>query len=439
MDRLYMHKLQEWKDAPHRKPLVLEGARQVGKTWLVKEFGRRCFKSMAYVSLENNERMRNLFEGDIDPKRLVSALSLETGVAIRPRETLIVLDEVQEVPRALTALKYFDEDAPEYAIVATGSSLGITIHPGTSFPVGKVNLGKLHPLSFREFLAACGEDGLAHIIADADKGLMRIFHERLLEWLKYYLIVGGMPEAVREFSCSYPNIDLKAVEHIQERILRDYRDDFSKHSEAAPKGLPLRLNQVWDSIPAQLAKENKKFVYGAVREGGRGRDFELAIQWLIDSSLTLKTTRVSVPDYPLKMFEDFASFKLYVLDVGLFRAMSGVDPSVILDGNTIFGTAKGAFAEQYACQQLAAQGMGTHYWSAENSAAELDFVVQRGASVIPIEVKSGENLQAKSLKSAMKRFGFAQALRFSTLPPRQDGSIQDLPLYAIEAFGKLVS
>lgn len=439
MERLYMDQLVKWKSSPRRKPLLLEGARQVGKTWLVKEFGRRHFDSLAYISFENNERMARLFEGDISPERLLPALSLESGVTIEPQRTLIVLDEVQEVPRALTALKYFNEDAPEYAIVATGSSLGITIHPGTSFPVGKVNLGRLYPLNLQEFLMACGEEGLARVIADADMDLMGTFHERILEWLKYYLIVGGMPEPALEFSRAYPNVDFGAVTDIQKHILQDYRDDFSKHGQAAPRGLAMRLNQVWDSIPAQLSKENKKFLYGVVREGGRGRDFELAIQWLVDSSLVLKTTRVNVPDYPLKMFEDFAAFKLYLLDVGLLRAMSDVDPSVVLNGDAVFGTAKGAFAEQYVCQQLAMQGIDSYYWSAGNSSAELDFIVQAGASIIPIEVKSGVNLQAKSLKSAVKRFGFKEAFRFSTLPPRQDGVIRDIPLYAVEAFEKLVS
>lgn len=438
MERLYMERLAQWKDAPRRKPLILEGARQVGKTWLVKEFGRRHFDSLAYISLENNQRMAALFDGDIAPDRLVPALSLEAGVAIQPQSTLIVIDEVQEVPRALTSLKYFCENAPEYAVIATGSSLGITIHPGTSFPVGKVDLGRLYPLSLREFLMACKEEGLARVIGDADIDLMGAFHGRILEWLKYYLIVGGMPEAVLEFSQAYPSVDFKAVTRIQKHILQDYRDDFSKHGHAAPRGLPLRLNQVWDSIPAQLSKENKKFLYGAVRKGGRGRDFELAIQWLVDSSLALKVTRVNVPDYPLKMYEEFDAFKLYMLDVGLLRAMAGVDPAVILEGDAIFGTAKGAFAEQYVCQQLAMQGVDSYYWSAENSSAELDFVVQKGAFVVPVEVKSGVNLQAKSLKSAIKRFGFNEALRFSTLPPRCDGAIRDYPLYAVEAFGKLI-
>lgn len=438
MKRLCMEKLVEWKHSPSRKPLLLTGARQVGKTWLVKEFGRTQFKSLAYISFESNERMARLFAGDITPSRLIPALSLEAGVPIQPASTLVVFDEVQEVPRALTSLKYFNENAPEYAVIATGSSLGVTVHPGTSFPVGQVHFQKLYPLSFREFLMACGEEGLSDLIADADTEMMSVFHERILEQLKYYLIIGGMPEAVREFAEARPAVDFRRIGEVQARILRNYRDDFSKHSQLAPRGLPLRLNQVWDSIPSQLSRENKKFMYTAVRESGRGRDFELAIQWLVDTSLALKATRLVTPQYPLKMHKDFASFKLFLSDVGLLRTMAGINPAMILRQNDIFATAKGAFAEQYVCQQLAAQEIGLHYWSADNSTAELDFVAQGAGEVIPIEVKSGLNLQAKSLKAAVKRFGFERAIRFSPLPPKRDGKILDMPLYAVESLGRML-
>lgn len=431
MERLLLTQLEAWKKRKNRKPLVLDGARQVGKTWLSQEFGRRCFDNVAYVSLQDNERMEQLFKGSISPQRLIPALALEAGVPIDPQSTLIILDEVQEVPRALTALKYFCEDAPEYAVLATGSSLGIALHPGTSFPVGKVHMLRLYPMCFREFLLALREEGLAEAIAGADADLMTVFHDRLLELLKYYLVIGGMPEAVSAFAANYPNVDFGSIRAVQQQILTGYREDFSKHQEAAPSGLPLRLGQVWDSIPAQLARENKKFFYGAVKKSGRGRDFELAIRWLVDTCLALKVSRVSAVEYPLVMFEDLEAFKLYLLDVGLLGAMTGLDPSVVLDGNMLFATAKGAFAEQFACQELIAAGCSPFYWSAPNSTAELDFVVQAGAEVLPIEVKSGRNLRAKSLQAAMKRFGLEKGLRFSTLPPKRDGAIADWPLYAI--------
>ena len=431
MKRLLEQQLMEWKRDAHRKPLLLDGARQVGKTWLSRDFGQRCFDNVAYVSLQDNERMQRLFEGSISPQRLVPALSLEAGVPIHPETTLIVLDEVQEVPRALTSLKYFCEDAPEYAVLATGSSLGIALHPGTSFPVGKVTMLRLYPLCFREFLLAMGEEGLERAVFDADVDMLTIFHSKLLELLRYYLVVGGMPEAVKTFTAAYPNVDFAAVSAIQQQILSDYRDDFSKHQEAAPQGLPLRLNQVWDSIPSQLARENKKFFYGAVRKSARRRDFELAIQWLEDTCLVLDVPRVSKPDYPLALFRDLDAFKLYLLDVGLLGAMAGVAPSAVLDGSELFAMAKGAFAEQFACQELMSAGCSPFYWSASNSTVELDFVLQLGSEVVPVEVKAGENLKAKSLKASMKRFGFERAMRFSTLPPKQDGVIEDWPLYAI--------
>ncbi|MBC2888232.1 ATP-binding protein [Gordonibacter massiliensis] len=434
MERLFMERLSGWKNKKDRKPFVLEGARQAGKTWLVKEFGKRYFEKTAYISLQNNERMERLFTGDMSPQRLVPALSLESGVAIEPGTTLIVLDEVQEVPRALTALKYFCEDAPDYAVIATGSSLGIALHPGTSFPVGKVEVGRLFPLCFREFLMARGEQGLADVVEEMNLDMMTAFHDRIMEELKYYLVVGGMPEVVKAFVEAYPQVDFDAVTSLQTQIVEEYRSDFSKHEASAPRGLTLRLNQVWDSIPSQLAKENKKFIYGMIKQGGRGRDFELAIQWLVDTSLVLKVPRVKTPSYPLKMYEDISAFKLYLCDVGLLRAISDIEPAIILDGDAVFGAAKGAFAEQFACQELLAAGRSPYYWAAENATSELDFVVQLNGRVVPLEVKAGRNLKAKSLKASMSRFDFSQAYRFSTLPPKQDGAVCDLPLYAIGTF-----
>ena len=433
MNRSHMKKLVEWAESPRRKPLVLEGARQVGKTWLVKEFGRTHFEKTAYVSLLGNERIATLFKGGIQPERLIAALSLESGVAIEPGNTLVILDEVQEIPQALTSLKYFCEDAPEYAVIATGSSMGITLHQGTSYPVGKVELQRLFPMTFLEFLDACGRADLGALVSSGDSEMPTVFHDTLVEWLRSYMIVGGMPEVVAEFAESYPNVDFACVRSLQEQIVSDYRADFSKHETDMPRGLPVRLNQTWDSLPAQLARENKKFLYSAVRAGARGRDFELAVQWLSDCSLVHKVTKVNPPLYPLRINESFEQFKLYVSDVGLLCAMLGIDQRTALDDERIFGCAQGCLAEQYVCQHLAAMGIEPHYWQAENSNAELDFVIQVGGRAIPVEVKSGLNLRSKSLKAALGRFGYDYALRLSPSRPNTDGAIHDMPLYAIES------
>lgn len=431
MQRQMMERLIAWKNDAHRKPLIVDGARQTGKSWLAKEFGRTQFDSLAYVSLEDNEAMSRLFSGSLRPQRLIAGIALASQTRIEPGKTLIVLDEVQAIPRAVESLKYFAEDAPEYALMTTGSSLGITVHPGTSYPVGKIDRCRLYPMNFLEFLEAVDRHDLAEVIENADLDMMAVFHEQLVEWLKYYMVVGGMPEAVKVFADTYPGVDFKRIAQVQEDILQGYRGDFSKYADSMPRGFSLRLAQVWDSIPSQLARENKKFLYGAVRSGGRGKDFELAIQRLLDSSIALKVTRVTSPKYPLKSFDDVDAFKLYVSDVGLLRTMNGASSESILDGDAVFGSAKGAFAEQLVCQELVSYGFEPRYWTNANSTNELDFLVQGNRNVIPIEVKAGTNLHAKSLKAAIKRFGFRYPVRFSPLPPRKDGDIQDLPLYAV--------
>lgn len=433
MNRLHMDQLIAWYRDPNRKPLILDGARQVGKTWLVKEFGRVAFSKTAYINLMDNERMASLFASDISPQRLIPALSIESGVAIDASDTLIILDEVQEVPRALTSLKFFCESAPEYAVIATGSSMGVTLHRGTSYPVGKVQMHHLYPMTFCEFLEACGMDNLSQLVMTGDLELMRVFHDQLVEQLRFYLLVGGMPEIVQSYVASFPGVDFGTLRKKQLQILEDYRSDFSKHEEDMPRGLVVRLNQVWSSLPSQLARENKKFLYNAVRSGGRGRDFELAIEWLKDCSLVHKVTKVNPPLYPLAFHEDFDQFKLFVSDVGLLSAALGVDVRAALDGDRLFGEAQGCLAEQYVCQQLAAMGVACHYWQADNSNAELDFVIQHAGLALPVEVKSGVNLRARSLKSCINRFGFDHALRFSAAHPGVDGAIRDIPLYAIEA------
>lgn len=432
MKRFLMDDLIAWKNSPVRKPLLLEGARQVGKTWLANEFGRTQYDKVAYVSFFDNAVMRSLFEGDLSTDRLIPALSIESGVRITPGDTLIVFDEVQEVPRAMTALKTFNETAPEYDILATGSALGIALHPGTSFPVGKVRRLKLYPMSFLEFLYGCGQNAIAQMLESKDEALIGLMHDKVMTWLRYFLFTGGMPEAVSAFTATFPNVDFTAVRQLQDDLLADYRDDFSKHVDgnANPAVSTLRLNQVWDSIPAQLARENNKFVFGAVRQGGRGKDFELAIQWLVDSSLALKVQRVSAPLKPLAAYEDGSGFKLYSLDVGLLGAMSGLDARTLLDGDELFREFKGALTEQFVCQQLTVRNRAAPcYWSAENSSGELDFLYEDHGEVVPVEVKAGRHKQAKSLVYAQKKHGYPLAYRFSTGRFGDHGAIRDMPLY----------
>lgn len=438
MDRLLMNKLLEWKRSPRRKPLLLEGVRQCGKTWIAQKFGKNHFAKCAYVSLLDNPRLEAAFAGSIDPDHLVRVLSIESGVGITPADTLVVLDEVQEVPRALTALKYFCEEAPQYAVLATGSSLGVTLHQGASFPVGKVDLLRLYPLSFCEFLQACGKGHVAEALLAADLELAGLFHDDLLEHLALYMLTGGMPEVVSKVAADLPSVDFQAVQSIQDQILAGYRMDFSRHEDYMPRGLPVRLNQVWDSMPAQLTRENRRFLYGAVRSGGRGRDFELAIQWLADMSLALKVCKAKPPTYPLRMNAQPDLFKLFMPDVGLLARHAGMDARGALDPAALFGRAKGAIAEQFVCQQLVGLGISPFYWQADNSSNELDFVIQAGGQAVPVEVKSGINLRSKSLKACIQRFGYQKALRFSRAKGGRDGAIVDLPLYAVESLPALL-
>ncbi len=427
-----MDKLVAWKNTAHHKPLLLEGARQVGKTWLAREFGRMQYDNVAYVSLFDNPAMANVFAGNLSADRLIPALSLESDTRITPGNTLIVLDEVQEIPRAMTALKMFNETAPQYDVLATGSALGIAMHPGSAFPVGKVNRLKLYPMTFLEFLYACQQDSSAELLRSQDFALIDVMHERLMTWLRYFMYTGGMPEAVSTFADTFPNVDFNEIRQVQTSLVEDYRDDFSKHTDSQPRPVvsTLRLNQVWDSLPAQLARENSKFLYGAVREGGRGKDFEIAIQWLVDSSLALRVKRVSTPLNPLAAYEDPNAFKLYCLDVGLLGAMSGLNARTLLDEDSLFREFKGALTEQYVCQQLTAQhGQVPYYWSAENSSGELDFLYEQDGHVIPVEVKAGRHKQAKSLIYAQKKHGYPIAYRYSATRHSDNGVIKDMPLY----------
>ena len=426
MQRFLMADLLEWKDSPHRKPLVLNGARQVGKTWLMKEFGRKYFKYTAYVNFDNNEHMTEVFDQDYDIERILMAINIETHVKIIPEETLIIFDEIQESPRAIASLKYFYEKAPEYTIVAAGSLLGVAIHKGVSFPVGKVDTIQLNPMSFREFLMAIGEHELVKLINDKNYQLMSVFRDKYIDWLKKYYYIGGMPEVVSSF---VEERDFSEVRYLQKRIIEMYEADFSKHT--TERELP-RIRMVWNSIPMQLAKENKKFLFGKIKEGARARDFEIAIEWLQDCGLITKVYKVTKPAVPLKAYIDFSSFKLFLLDVGLLSAMSDLDAKSILIKNNILTEFKGALTEQYVLQQLVADTDYTPYYFTESkSEGEIDFMIQKETNIVPVEVKAEENLRAKSLKTYCEKYKPAEAVRTSMSDYREQEWMTNIPLWTI--------
>ena len=431
MERYAMKQLEEWYNRKNRKPLILKGARQVGKTWLMKEFGRTHFKYTAYVNFDNNKNMANVFDGDYDIERILMAINIETGVKIHPEETLIIFDEIQENPRAIASLKYFCEETPEYAIIAAGSLLGVAVHKGVSFPVGKVDTLELNPLSFREFLQAIGEEGLVRLIDEMNISLIESFREKYIDWLKKYYYIGGMPEVVSSFVSER---DFTEVRRLQKRIIEMYEADFSKHTSS--NELP-RIRMVWNSIPMQLAKENKKFFFGKIKEGARAKDFEIAIEWLLDCGLIKKVYNVSKPAMPLKAYTEFSAFKLYLLDVGLLAAMSELDAKSILDGNLIFVEFKGALTEQYVLQQLIAGTEYTpYYYSETKSEGEIDFLIQKGTDIVPIEVKAEENLKAKSLRVYCDKFKPQTAIRTSMSNYREQEWMVNVPLYVLDKYLK---
>ena len=430
MYRMAMENLLAWKQSRRRKPLIIEGARQVGKTWLMKEFGRQAYGDTVYINFDSNARMAELFASDLDTKRLVLGLELYAGRKIDPENALLIFDEVQEVPRALAALKYFCEDAPQYHIVCAGSLLGIALHRGTSFPVGKVDFLKLYPLSFQEFLMAIGKQQFSELLDQQDFSMITSFRETYADALKQYYFVGGMPEAVESFA---ENQDFNEVRQIQKRILAAYEQDFSKH---APNEVVPRLRMLWNSIPAQLAKENKKFIYGLVREGARAKDYETALLWLSDCGLVHRVSRVNAPGIPLRAYEDMKAFKLFVLDVGLLGCMTGLHQRTLLDGNALFVEFKGALTEQYVCQQLKTLAdLELCYYTNDRGSCEVDFVVDTGGRVMPLEVKAETNLRAKSLKTYREKFSPELAIRTSMADYRKEDGLVNLPLYAIGQIG----
>lgn len=427
MYRIAIEKLYKWKSSKRRKPLIIEGARQVGKTWLMKEFGKQAYADTVYINFDSNSRMADLFSADLDTDRLIMGLELYAGRKINPDNTLLIFDEVQEVPRALASLKYFCENAPQYHIVCAGSLLGIALHQGTSFPVGKVDFLKLYPLSFSEFLMATGNERFAELLKKQDYEMITSFKQKYIDALKHYYFVGGMPEAVQSFAESK---DFNEVRAIQKRILAAYEQDFSKH---APNEIVPKIRMLWNSIPSQLAKENKKFIYGLVREGGRAREYETAIMWLSDCGLVHKVSRVNAAGIPLKAYEDLKAFKLFIVDVGLLGCMTGLRQRTLLDGDDLFVEFKGALTEQYVCQQLKTiEDLGIYYYTNDRGSCEIDFVVDTGEQIVPIEVKAETNLRAKSLKTYRERFEPELSVRTSMADYKKEDWLLNLPLYAIE-------
>ena len=432
MQRIEIQQLKKWKQSNGRKPMIIRGARQVGKTWLMKEFGRLEYKDVVYVNCEADPAVRNMFTGDFDTTRIIRGLQIIAGKPIEPNHTLIIIDEIQEAPGALTSLKYFHENAPEYHVIAAGSLLGITLNRSGSFPVGKVEFLDLFPLSFVEFLDAIHETQLADLVRNPDWSLVASFSIKFTDRLRQYYYTGGMPEVVLQYSVSG---DMNQVREIQKRILVSYEQDFSKH---APAEIVPRIRMIWSGVPAQLAKENRKFIYGQIKAGARAKDFELALSWLIDCGLLYKVHNVSKPALPLKAYEELNTFKLFMLDIGLLGALTDLDARTLLEGNTVFTEFKGALTEQYVYQQLRTMNdLPVYYWSAGNARSEVDFLLQHNGQIIPLEVKAEENLHAKSLRVFCEKYKPALAVRSSMSGYRKEDWMTNLPLYAVSTITQL--
>lgn len=432
MQRYALKHLIDWKNKKNHKPLVIQGARQVGKTWLMQEFGKKYYEQVAYINFDVDLKSREIFDVDYDTERLIMDIGLATKTKINAENTLIIFDEIQECPRALTSLKYFREKVPQYDIIVAGSLLGVACHEGTGFPVGKVSFMNLFPLSFEEFLLAMGEERFVELLNKKDFKTIKLFNNKYEKFLKQYCYVGGMPEIVQDF---VENKDFESVRNLQKEILSAYEEDFTKH---IPANTVAKIRLLWKSIPAQLSKENKKFIYGAAKEGARARDFEAALSWLINSGLVYRVNKITKPDLPITAYEDFNSFKLFVLDVGLLGAMTDLQANTIIDGNRIFEEFKGAIAEQYVLQQFKTiKDLPVFYWSNETSRAEIDFVIQIKSDVVPVEVKAERNLQAKSLKVYMEKFKPNYAIRTSMADYKKTDNLIDLPLYGIEITNRI--
>lgn len=428
MERAIMKELVAWKGRKDRKPLILLGARQVGKTYILKHFGKRHYDNVAYINCDNNELVATLFEPDYNMRRILLTIGAITGVNVQPGKTLIILDEIQELRRGLASLKYFCEEANEYHVAVAGSLLGIMLHEGESYPVGKVNTMTMFPMTYDEFLVAKGHQQMCELMYSGEWDIVRGLKNVYIQTLREYYFVGGMPEAVAKF---VETNDANSVREIQNEILTAYDKDISKHASAEQV---VRISQVWHSIPSQLAKENKKFIYGVMKKGARAKDYELAIQWLLDAGLVYKINRVTAAAMPLKIHEDISAFKLYMLDCGLLGAMSNIPPAMLLMSN-VNNTAKGDFTEDFVCSQIkTVRNLGIGYYSKDNSQLEIDFIVQSGLDIIPVEVKAEENLQSKSLKAFLAANAGMHGIRFSMSDYREQDSFTNVPLYGARAY-----
>ncbi|MCQ2914922.1 MAG: ATP-binding protein [Alphaproteobacteria bacterium] len=431
MQRFAMEKLMQWKTSSRRKPLILEGARQVGKTWLMKEFGKNAYKNTIYINLDD-EKIKNFFEDYTDIEKIITYIEVQAKQKVTT-DTLIILDEIQQCPNAITSLKYFYENRPDLHIIVAGSLLGLTTHSGTGFPVGKVNFLTLYPLSFTEFLCALGENILAEQLLDGNVNVINNFSGKLTDLLKYYFFVGGMPEVVQHFSI---HKDFKIVREIQNEIITSYKSDFSKHTDA---NTAQRIEMLWNSISSQLAKENKKFIYNAVKNGSRAKDFDVALTFLKNSGLTYKVTRIKKPYMPINAYEDMDVFKLFLADIGLLGALSKLPAQSIIDGNNIFTEFKGALTEQYVLQELKIIQDEIHYWSSDSNVAKIDFVVQKDNQIMPIETKSAFNVKAKSLRQYRIEYNPEISIRTSLKGFEINNGLYNIPLYAISSFEKLIA
>lgn len=427
MERKIISQLKQWKESPFRKPLILAGARQVGKTYILEEFGKQEYKHVAYINCDGNSEMANIFAEDYDMQRVLMVIGAICKTPIIPGETLIILDEIQELHKGLSSLKYFCENAPEYHVAVAGSLLGVAMHQGESAPVGKVDIIRLYPMSFEEFLLAKDEKQMLDILQSRDWKTISLLHEKFTKILREYYFVGGMPEAVMTYLATN---DANQVRQVQNNILFIYRSDMSKHVNPNDA---TRISMVWQSIPSQLSRENKKFIYGAVREGARAKDFEMAIQWLVDAGLAYRISRVREVGVPLKFYEDITTFKLFLLDVGLLGALGEMEPAQMLVSNKVMTESKGAFTENYVlCQLLSHQNIFTYYYSREDARLEIDFLAQYRGIITPIEVKAEENLRSKSLRAFIDKHQELQAIRFSMSPYREQEWMTNIPLYAVE-------
>lgn len=415
--------LSNWKNKPDKKPLVIQGARQVGKTWLMKEFGRKEYPKTAYFNFESSVELRTIFKAGFEVPKIISALNILANMRIEAEDTLIIFDEIQSCPEAITSLKYFQENNPEYSIFAAGSLLGVSIHQGTSFPVGKVDFMTLYPLNFHEFLNAMGKLELLKTLQSNDPSLIEIFHTQYIDLLRQYYFLGGMPEVVKEFAA---NQDYYQARAIQQNIITAYENDFSKH---APISQLPRIRMIWQSIVGQLSKENSKFVYSILRSGARAKDFELAIEWLKDAGLIHKATRITKAGIPINAYADFSDFKIYLNDVGLLCAMGGLTPEILLKGHDLFTEFKGTISEQYVLQQMVSQHYSGYYWNPENAKSEIDFVIQKVNTIIPIEVKSAMNVKSRSLRVYADKYQPKICIRTSLAAYQKQDWMENIPLY----------